>query len=633
MCGIGGIIGKRSSRSAKKIIEKLLHRGPDSNNFWISDEGECPVTICHTRLSIIDLSDDGSQPFFSDDRRYVLVFNGEIYNYIELKKELQKKGCLFKTRTDTEVLLKGLIFEGPEFQLRCNGMWAFCLWDRKLNKALFGRDRFGIKPLYYYQKEGLFIFGSEMKSITPFIKKFETSNNIDSLTKSIFNYESTEECVIKGIKRLKAGHYLIFDNKNIIIKRYWNTLDHIEFANNKYEEQVEEWKYLFLDSVRLRMRSDVAIGSALSGGLDSSSVVAAMNYISNQNEKKSFCDDWQHVFCSSFPGSINDETKWAEKVADNLSLTLNKLIYKPSSYPFSLEESMAMVEDPYLTLPLPMLFTYREIKKNGINVTLDGHGSDELFSGYGHIKKAISLRINRERIKELIAIEDSLNSGIFSPNEKKLKRKWVKYTLQNIIQDGLFDSYKRLCNLPGNLFNRFRLSPSYFDHELHKHPVYIEMDSFNQVLFDLFHHSFLPTLLRNYDKYSMASGVEVRMPFMDWRLVCNSFSLPTESKLGGTFTKRIQRDSLKKILLDDIRLRRDKIGWNAPSHDWFKNFLKSEIDAILRNNKNSKYFNKSCKEWNYFHNIKKPTFEDGHKTWMILLPLIWENSLNNNIWK
>ena len=633
MCGIGGIIGEKSSSSARKIIEKLLHRGPDSNDYWISDEGEFPVTMCHTRLSIIDLSEDGSQPFFSEDQRYVLVFNGEIFNYIELKEELQKKGCFFKTRTDTEVLLKGLILEGPEFQLKCNGMWSFCLWDRESNKALFGRDRFGIKPLYYYQKEGLLIFGSEMKSITPFIKKIEKSNNFDSLTKSIFNYESTEECVIKGIKRLRAGNYLIFENKNIIIKRYWNTLDHIDFTNKNYEEQVEDWKYLFLDSVKLRMRSDVSIGSALSGGLDSSSVVAAMNHISENNRDKRFNDDWQHLFCSSFPGSINDETKWAEKVADNLSLPLNKLVYNPSSYSFNLEQSIAMVEDPYLTVPLPMLFTYREIKRNGINVTLDGHGSDELFSGYGHIKKAISATKNKERIKELMAIEASLNSGIYSPNEKKLKRKWVKYKLKEIIQDSLFGSYKIICNLPGNLFNRFRLSPSYFDNELHNHPVYIEMDSFSQVLFDLFHYSFLPTLLRNYDKYSMASGVEIRMPFMDWRLVCNTFSIPTSSKLGGSFIKRIQRDSLKNILVDDIRLRRDKIGWNAPSHDWFRSFLKVEIDSILKNSKNSKYFKSSLKAWNYFHNIQKPTFEDGHETWMKLLPLIWENSLNNKIWK
>ena len=463
MCGIGGLIGQRSKEVAKKIIKKLSKRGPDSSSFWISDENEYPITICHTRLSILDLSDLGAQPFFSRDKRYVLSFNGEIYNYLELKEELKAKGCIFNTRTDTEVLLEGLICEGIDFQLKCNGMWAFCLWDRKLNKAILSRDRFGVKPLYYaFLNKDKLIFGSEMKSITPFLNSINPSKNINQFIHSTFNYEATEECVIEGVKRLKAGHYLTFENDKVSIKKYWNTLDHIQFNNDKYASQVEQWKYLFLDAVNLRMRSDVPLGSALSGGLDSSSVVSAMSYISKKTNFSNSNLDWQNAFCSSFPGSFNDEIIWAEKLAKDLSIPINKITLKQFQFQDSLMDSIAQVEDPYLTIPLPMINTYKEIKNRGVNVTLDGHGADELFCGYGHIKKLISSTTNIKKIRELIAIEQSTINGIYSIKQKRIKRKWVKYKLIELIEKYTYKGYLHLNKLNGSLFNSFKISPISF---------------------------------------------------------------------------------------------------------------------------------------------------------------------------
>ena len=205
MCGIGGIIGQRSKGFANKIIEKLSHRGPDFNDYWISENNDFPITLCHTRLSILDLNKTGYQPFFSKDRRFILVFNGEIYNFLELKEDLEKKGCIFRSKTDTEVLLQGLISEGPDFQLKCNGMWAFCLWDRKFNKAILGRDRFGVKPLYYSsQNKNSFIFGSEMKAITPFLNSITPSENINLFFNhlNLFNYEATDQIKLKKTIKL-----------------------------------------------------------------------------------------------------------------------------------------------------------------------------------------------------------------------------------------------------------------------------------------------------------------------------------------------------------------------------------------------------------------------------------------------
>ena len=634
MCGIGGIVGKRSISFAEKIIKKLDHRGPDANGYWISEDNDYPITLCHTRLSILDLSKSGSQPFFSQDKRFVLVYNGEIYNFLELKDELERKGCIFKTKSDTEVLLNGLITEGIDFQLKCNGMWAFCLWDRKLNKAIFSRDRFGVKPLYYSLLDNnTLVFASEMKAITPFLNSITPSKNIDIFIKYLFNYEATDECVLNNIKRLKSGHYLSYENGEITIKKYWNTLDNLVFNNDHYSNQVEEWQHLFLDSVKLRMRSDVPIGSALSGGLDSSSIVSAMSHISKQNDEKRLSNDWQHIFCSSFPGSVNDETKWARIVAEDLSIQFNEIVLKKSKLNYSLEDALAMVEDPYLTLPYPMLNTYSAVKSQGINVTLDGHGADELFSGYGHLKYAIASAFNIKSIRELIAIDKSTSTGIFSDKERNIKRKWVKYNIFKILSSLYYKGYGSLSRSFNNVFPPCKISPIFHEEGIQMHPAYLEMDAFSQVLFEIFHYSILPTLLRNYDKYSMANGVEIRMPFMDWRLVCNTFSLPMSSKIGAGYTKRIQRDSMKNILLDSVRLRRDKIGWNAPVQDWFRNELKVEIEDVLSKNKQSKYYKSSIESWKRFNKISNPTYQDGQKTWESILPIVWFSSLNNNLWR
>ncbi len=632
MCGISGLIGERSSKKAKKMIKKLHHRGPDGNNFWISTDSEFPVTLCHNRLAIIDLTDNGIQPFFSKDNRYVLTFNGEIYNFIELKKDLQKKGIHFKSNTDTEVLLEGLIHEGEDYLLKCNGMWSFCLWDRKTEEALLCRDRFGEKPLFYscYGGKNL-IFASEMKSITPFLNEIKPSAQIDNCLKYIFNYEITEVCVIEGIKRVKPGSLIRFKQGKLTEKKYWNSLDYINPINENYSNQVDIWKEKFLKSVEIRMRTDVPIGSALSGGLDSSSIVAAMNHIS-RGSTSNVNNDWQHLFHSSFPNSSHDETIFAETLAKDLSLELKKIIISPDDFKISVQKSIAIIEEPYLTLPLPMLKTYKNMKDNGLKVSMDGQGADELFIGYGHIKKAFICAKTHNYLKELIAIDESTRTGIFSLKEKKVKRIWAKQKLYEFLHKRY--SYLRKIIYPFlknndeiNILNNTDIEA------MQSHPVFQEMDIFTQSLYEIFHCTILPTLLRLYDRCSMANGIEIRLPFMDWDLVCYSFSLPITSKVGGTFTKRIQRDAMKGILTDEILNRRSKFGWNSPSHEWFKNELKENLNNIIVANKSSKYFKRANSSWNTFQNIKNPVWSEGQEAWLNILPLAWESSLKDEIWK
>lgn len=622
MCGFTGIIGEYVQQRSLDITT-LKHRGPDSSGIWSAPRGEFPASIGHNRLSILGLDESGNQPILSQDSRYVFVFNGEIYNFIELKTALEAKGYVFRSSTDTEVLLYGLIEEGASFMHRCNGMWAFCLWDRMLRTATFGRDRFGVKPLYYAElANGALAFASEMKALYPFLESVKPRSDIDLYIKHLFDYEHTENCVVEGIKRIPPGHWAQYNNGRLVVHRWWNTLDHVAEVPCRYEDQVEQWRELFLDSVRLRMRADVRIGTALSGGLDSSATFCAMAHIAQQSgEDSRQSNDWQHGFCAHFPGSSLDELKWAQLVTDFVGVPLESVNIDPSDCAWSIKEALYQVEDPYLTLALPMLATYQAISHSGIKVTLDGHGADELFSGYGHLMYA-TRSANPKQLAEILAIESSTRTGNYKPDYRHLRPRWLKYKVLNMAKNSYYP--KKIVKLLLKKINseEFHYQLKFNDEN---HPAFQAMDPFNQSLYEIFHVTILPTLLRNYDRYSMASGVEVRMPFMDWRLVTFTFSLPWESKLGGGFTKRIMRDALYNILPEPIRERRDKIGWNSPLHEWLQGSLKEQINSYL--------VNESCppelyQAWSNFQKVSSPTFTDGQRMWENLLPYLWRFSLD-----
>lgn len=627
MCGILGVLNSTITDSFEP--ERLRHRGPDATGLWQAPQGEPLAKLAHLRLAIIDPSDLGNQPMHDACDRYVLVFNGEIYNFVELRTELETQGIKFRTRTDTEVLLYGLISEGPSFQLRCNGMWAFCLWDRLSGTALFGRDRFGKKPLFFtWLAGGGLAFASEMKGLYPMLDSVQPSSDIDSHFEFLFDYEHTEACVIEGIFRLKPGHWASWyhnDNK-FQIHRWWNTLDHLEVPPVRYQEQIERWRELFLDAIRIRMRADVRIGTALSGGLDSSSTFCSMAHVAQSGGvRPREAKDWQNGFCAHYPGSSLDEENWARIVADSVGFPVDSVEITPNAAGWSIREAMYQVEDPYLTLPLPMLATYRAISNAGIKVTLDGHGADELFCGYGHLQSAIR-DCTLWQWKEVLAIEASTRTGDYDPKRIRLSEfvKWLGAKVRHAAISSNLQSRRSVkALLRQRVYPPFLSSTREGDRS---HPAFLEMDGLSQTLYEVFHMTILPTLLRNYDRYSMASGVEIRMPFMDWRIVAFTFSLPWTSKLGGGFTKRILRDAMKGILPEVIRTRRDKIGWNAPMHEWLRGPLKFEIDSLLQNSidQHSDLFVK----WTEFSRKPNHSYSDGENAWRQIMPIFWRSSLD-----
>lgn len=619
MCGFFGVVNKKIELElARKCLDTIAHRGPDAEGIWQEDG----VTLGHRRLAIMDLSDKGKQPMAYADGRYMLVFNGEIYNFIEVRKELEEFGYSFVSDSDSEVLLAAYDKWGETCVNRFNGMWSFLIYDRQTKKTFMSRDRYGIKPLYYSvldERNNSFAFGSEMKALMPLIDNPHANRKIVTDPGRIVYYESTEECVIEEIKRFPAGCNGILDEKGLTITRYYNTLEHIMDVPDSYDEQVEMMRELFLDACRIRMRSDVTIGTALSGGLDSSATICAMSHLSKSSSDR-MSNDWQHAFVASFPGTTMDETAYAKKVTDFLNIGSTFVEINPLNALNKLDDFVYKFEDVYLTSPIPMMLLYGALRENGTIVTIDGHGADELFGGYtfDFIHALDDAKTKEERDMILTAYVDSFphddsNIGISSSKSKA------------------YLNYKKRC-----LKDKIKKSSgaSYMKVRAASDENYKKLDTLNKILYASSHETILPTLLRNYDRYSMANSVEIRMPFMDYRVVEFAMSIGFRSKLHGGYSKSIIRDAMAPYMPKDIAYRKTKIGFNTPIVEWMKGPLKEYfIDKTESADfANCDFINpqKVKSEILYVINNDSATFADGEKAWSDFYPYLWEQDFLKN---
>lgn len=611
MCGILGTIPASEKNLFAQSLQTLHHRGPDGYGIaHISNE----VSLGHKRLSILDLSDNGKQPMFSSDNRYSIVFNGEIFNFIEIREDLKKLGHNFKSNSDTEVLLAAFVQWGQKCILKFNGFWAFAIWDSLTKELFISRDRYGQKPLYYTIQNGKFIFASEMKAILPFLKQVEVSDHFHWMKSNVFYYESSEKCLIKGINRFKAGYNGWYKDGELITKRYWNTLDNLVQTPRQYEDQVEEFRHLFFDACKLRMRSDVTIGTALSGGLDSSATIAAMANLAKENQ--SYASDWQHAFVATFPDTPLDESYYADKVTHHLGIESTHVRIDPREHWANIEHYFYLFEDLYITSPLPMIMLYGAVKKGGVTVTLDGHGADEMLSGYqqGNLEALWDAKFDFKRTKDLLNIYHE--SLIKDDTQFKPQSFWSPYLhyMKHQIPKKL---------LRGHL-------PSIDK----THKQYAQLDNMTQYLYSMFHENILPTLLRNYDRYSMINGVEIRMPFMDYRIVNFLNSIPSSSKIGKGYTKRIVRDALAPYLPDEVLWRKSKVGFNSPIVDWMQKDLKEWFEDTI----SSRSFLESTlletpkrlsEQIFQITNGKNSDFKHAADCWTKLSVYLWEKAFLN----
>lgn len=616
MCGIFGYIGNLERVTAERCLHTLRHRGPDGWGVW-SDEG---ITLGHRRLSILDLSETGQQPMSFGGGRYWITFNGEVYNFLEIRADLEAKGYVFRTESDTEVILAAYGEWGESCQLRFNGMWAFAIWDTVERRLFLSRDRFGKKPLFYAElPNGDFAFASEMKALLPLLPRVEADQHlIKGMTlRSSFAYEATERCLIKGIKRFLAGHCGWVRNGRLQAHRWWNTLDHLPAIPDSYDQQVETLRELLLDACRLRMRSDVTIGTGLSGGLDSSSVLSALAHVNRTHGGEArLSSDWQHAFVASFPGTPLDETRFAQRVAEHVGIQAEILPIDPARQIGDLQRMLYLYEDITITSPIPFMSLYGRIKQAGVTVTIDGHAADELFGGYpidwayALVDAGIDLReINQ--VLDLYEHDKTDDSNQFPTQGNRLTTyaKRIGITLA-----------KYALGMHSNL------DPTYT-----QHPRWKQLDHLGRALFWQTHSFVLPTILRSYDRYGMANSIEIRMPFLDWRIATFALALPWNTKIRRGYSKTIIRDAMAPYMPYDIAYRRTKIGFNSPIVDWMRGPLRSFFLDTL----NSQGF-KQCglvdplrasKLVNHVINESSATFRSGEQAWWSVLPYLWSEAL------
>jgi asparagine synthase (glutamine-hydrolysing) len=325
------------------MTEALAHRGPDGSGTF--HDADARLRFGHRRLAILDTSDAGAQPMTDPTGRWTIVFNGEIYNFVELRRRLEAAGHTFHTRSDTEVLLSAYLAWGPDCQQQLNGMWSFAIWDRAERELFCSRDRFGVKPFLFHRGAGLFAFASELKAFAA-LPQFHLQVDHDYLDLGAQRTASLRSTALHGVQQLLPGHSLrIRSDGRVDEQRWWRTIDHLPETPSRYPAQVEAFRSLFEDACRIRTRSDVPIGTSLSGGLDSSSVAAMVQSIGSES---GFTEDRQRVFVQSFPGHASDETRWAEMVARHLGTPIVQTTVDLATDAAHIWEAVASGREPLL---------------------------------------------------------------------------------------------------------------------------------------------------------------------------------------------------------------------------------------------------------------------------------------------
>ncbi len=596
MCGIFGTVNYLISREQfQQQLDTIKHRGPDGFGIWENKTGN--VKLGHRRLAIIDTDSRSNQPMIFDNR-YAIVFNGEIYNYIELKKELLQKGVQFVTESDTEVLFHLMLLEGPAALSKLNGMWSFVLYDEQEQRFFMSRDRIGKKPLYYIHDGEQFAFASEMKALYKCLPQISYNKAfIDFSLANPFDNEVLADTIIEGIHKFPAGSYAVYQNGQLKISRYYFPEQLLEQkqAYKNFNEAVEQFRELFESSCTLRMRSDVPVGSALSGGIDSGYVVSTLGKL-GFGKKGGYT-----ALVSSFPGSALDETKEALQVAANAGVDAVKVIVEADLSPDHILEAVYAFEEIYLTAPISFFQSYQGFRKKGIVVTLDGHGGDELFGGYP-FDMDTKLKDDFPNLLKMRNTLSTINRMYGKEEDFELKDAWPHFK--------------------GQLLQKIRKK------ELHT--VFEKEQYYQQKLFHSTFKGMLPTLLRNYDRYSMHAGVEVRMPFLDYRIIEFAFTLPNDYKVRNGFSKAIVREAAQGIVPDHILRNKLKSGWNSPMGEWmagaWKQWLLDEVHSTSFTNCDLIDTSTYRKQADAFYAAAKPEQNAGQQLWLKLQPYLIEKA-------
>jgi len=577
MCGIAGYFGNKNldSNTIQKTLSILLRRGPDDQNYKKYEINESKnLYFFHTRLSIIDLDSRSNQPL--EDSLFSIIFNGELYNYLEIKKDLESKGIKFSTLSDTEVILKGYQIYGKDLFNIMEGMWALAIYDKKKKEIVISRDRFSEKPLYYYTtKDGLY-FSSDVKAIKTLSKDSFAFNNRRLLSGLICGYKSyykkPEETFFKKIKNLPGGHFAVIDSLfNFSVKKYYSVNTKVNL-NLKEDEIIFNTKKLFFNAIRIRLRSDVPSAFCLSGGLDSSSLVSIA--------AKKF-----NFKINSFSLIDNNDERYNEK--KNIDLVVNDIganhheikLEKKSN---SLDYLTNLIE--YKSAPLSTITSYlhsylqKEISNEGFKVSFSGTAADEIFTGYYDHHLQYLHDVNNTKYFD--SSLKNFNKYIKPMIRNKFFQNENLYIHNSNFRQHIFDNFYEFSELINqNLKDEFE-----FDFQEEK---FCENLSLNRRLNELFHEN-TPIILNEEDSNSMYYSIENRSPFLDSKLIDFMNSVETRHLIKDGYSKNILREVSKDYLLDAVRLDREKKGFNSSVQSIFNFEDKDFYESIL--NKNNKIY-------------------------------------------
>ena len=570
MCGICGF-NWNDPQLVTQMAEVIRHRGPDQDNIFCHED----FSFGHRRLSIIDLSEQGRQPMFNEDRSIALVLNGEIYNYKELKARLERLGHIFMSQSDSEVVIHAYEEWGLDAIEKLQGMFAFAIHDIPQKRTWLVRDRIGIKPLYYYCDKGKLIFASEIKAILEHQQVPRRVNHQALFDYMGFEFVSAPETMFADVQKLPAGHFLLFQDSRATVQQYWDlSFNHPQYSSLKYEEAVEKLRELLDESVKSHLMSDVPLGVFLSGGLDSSTIVAMM---------RRHVPGRLRTYTIGYKDKTYSEMDYAQQVAEYFE-TEHEVLMIDGLKPDYVEQALWHLDEPMTDLSaIPLYLVCREAKKQ-ITVCLSGEGGDESFAGYDRFKasriddffryipeSARQKLIGRllERIpdqaqkKGLINMLKRFVEGANLPRDGRHLR-W-QYFLNTEHELDLFSSQFKEAVL-FDPFRKIREFGSRCD----------ATDKVNREVYIDMRYMMSDSVLMKVDKMSMASALEVRVPLLDHLLVEYVAALPGKWKLNGLETKHIFRSALEGILPDNI-VHRGKQGYSLP----VKHLLREDLKAYM----------------------------------------------------
>lgn len=546
MCGINGIYNfdKHNSIDENQLVkmrDELTHRGPDDSGIYIDRN----IGLGHRRLSIIDLSKMGHQPFISDDKNYSIVFNGEIFNYKEFEPDLVSKGYKLRSNSDTEILLYLFIEYGEAVLDKLNGMFAFAIWDKRKQKLFIARDRVGVKPLFYYQDNEKFLFASEAKAI--FKCGVEPKINEGNITEwLIFRFVAGEETLFKGVKKLLPGHYIEIEGGNVKLTRWWNLGNKIK--NHEIIKNPIDWyRETFHNSVAYRMISDVPVGVLLSGGLDSTSIVAALK---NRGFKSI------ETFNVGFKNFDGNEANFAKNFADQMGYPFHSIYVEGDDLKKAVDISTYMLDEPLTHQNDPQLVAISNYAHNHVKVLLSGEGSDEFNGGYVRYK-ALTRPHLINSIRFFLSIYSNLSDN---PRIKKLKKYLNISSPENLVMWNASSYYPEDFYYFGleslEIDNPYRYTIRKEASEIYPNNIARQTLYYDQ-------HTYLCSLNDRNDRATMAASIECRDPFLDYKLMEGVGTLSDNYLFKGKKGKNILLKSMGPYLPKEI-INNKKIGFSTP---------------------------------------------------------------------